>query len=112
MDTHGRLINDPTAHAATIQAYRGNAMMAAMQADNEAPGAGLGSIITDIMDTHHNGFADPNLPPAAKAAIRADTRTKTLAMKQGRAAAAMALLPAEHQAVLAKYLTPALMNHG
>ena len=112
MDTHGRLINDVQAHAAAIQAYRGNAMQAAMQADNEAPGAGLGNIITDIMDTHHNGFADPNLPAEAKAAARADTRQKTLAMKRGRAEAAMAMVAPEHRPILAKYLTPALLNHG
>lgn len=112
MDTHGQPIANEEAFNARIQAYRGDAMRAAMQADAEAPGAGLGDIITGIMDAHHNGFADPNLPPAAKAAERAATRQKTLAMKQGMASAALGMVAPEHKPILAKYLTHGLLNHG
>lgn len=112
MDTHGQVINDQGAYDAATSAYRGNAMRSAQAADMEAPGAGLGDIITGIMDAHHPGFADPSLPPAAKAAIRSETRSKTLAMKQGMASSALAMVSPEHRQILAKYLTPSLTHHG
>lgn len=112
MDTHGQVINDPVAHEAAISAYRNNALRAAQAADMEAPGAGLGDIITGIMDAHHPGHADASLPPAVKAAIRSETRSKTLAMKQGMASSALAMVSPEHRQILAKYLTPSLTHHG
>lgn len=112
MDTHGQVINDQGAYDAATSAYRGSAMRSAQAADMEAPGAGLGDIITGIMDAHHPGHADASLPPAVKAAIRSETRSKTLAMKQGMASSALAMVSPEHRQILAKYLTPSLTHHG